>query len=319
MLSEKRHWDRLGANMTGVMAADQRILDSNLAGECSRLCVRGGAASDRELAGLTKRLGGVGRSSRSGDVRRLAVELHPSAAGGAAPRAPSRVRRLTPLVTARRAEPPEHLVGIGGQGERIDVRVAGGVQLGGELGPPDRDRALARHAAPPLAQGPPGALRAPGPAGARSDRRLPLTSAITASPPHPLSRGGPQQGGLEVAIQGRMELLGDLGTPGSEGPLIAHPPVRLRASSDAAPRTAITPRTIMRCRRPHMIAIGTAPPQLPAGSRPEGERVDPLVAVRIELSHELGMQRSERLRRANAAPRAPRRWPIGWRRRHELS
>jgi len=41
MLSEKRHRKRLRTDTAGVPATDQRILESNLRGECSRLCVRG--------------------------------------------------------------------------------------------------------------------------------------------------------------------------------------------------------------------------------------------------------------------------------------
>ena len=45
MLSEKRHQNQVNADTAGVVAADQRILESNLGGECSRLCVRGGGSS----------------------------------------------------------------------------------------------------------------------------------------------------------------------------------------------------------------------------------------------------------------------------------
>jgi hypothetical protein len=41
MLSEKRHRDPLNADVAGVVAGNQRILESNLTGECSRRCVRG--------------------------------------------------------------------------------------------------------------------------------------------------------------------------------------------------------------------------------------------------------------------------------------
>jgi hypothetical protein len=53
MLSKKRHRNRLSAGIAGVVAADQRILESNLAGECSRLCVRGGGATYARLIPIT--------------------------------------------------------------------------------------------------------------------------------------------------------------------------------------------------------------------------------------------------------------------------
>jgi hypothetical protein len=49
MLSEKRHRNRLGADTGSLVAADQRILESNLTGECSRLCVRGAEVSRADL------------------------------------------------------------------------------------------------------------------------------------------------------------------------------------------------------------------------------------------------------------------------------
>ena len=44
VLSEMRHRNALQPHPAEVAAAEQRILESNLTGECSRLCVRGDAA-----------------------------------------------------------------------------------------------------------------------------------------------------------------------------------------------------------------------------------------------------------------------------------
>ena len=47
MLSEKRHRDSLDADVAGVVVGYGRILESNLTGESSRVCVRGGRGRSR--------------------------------------------------------------------------------------------------------------------------------------------------------------------------------------------------------------------------------------------------------------------------------
>jgi len=89
MLSEKRHRDSLNADVAGVVVGDQRILESNLTGESSRVCVRGGWPR----LGLA---GPVQRRQHAGERSDEPAEL----AGGRTEQALHRARGTLELVRA---------------------------------------------------------------------------------------------------------------------------------------------------------------------------------------------------------------------------
>ena len=102
MLSEKRHRDSLNADVAGVVVGDQRILESNLTGESSRVRARGTRASSSarvaarldEQGSAVRAVGFWQRGSAPAGLRRPAL-LNPAALPVAEQR--SRACAATPL------------------------------------------------------------------------------------------------------------------------------------------------------------------------------------------------------------------------------
>ena len=116
-----------------------------------------------------------------------------------------------PFVPTSGAQPPELAVGRCSDRVRVDVAVAGRVQLGGEVRSPDGQRSLRCDTA--LARGSAGeradraAASALRPVG---DRRLPLVAARPAAPPQLPVRG--ERNGLRIygTVSRRVQLAGEV-------------------------------------------------------------------------------------------------------------
>jgi hypothetical protein len=139
-----------------------------------------------------------------------------AAAGGASPRGSARVGSALPFIAARGAQPPNHLVRVRSERQRVEVSVARGVQFVCQVRSFARERAIRRDAAIAAARriGDPAssALRTPPAARPIGHSGSPLMPALAAEPPEGLPGARSERAWLERSVPRWVQLRDQVGT-----------------------------------------------------------------------------------------------------------